>query len=58
MRTVEIKSNKRGDYVETICKCGCGLIIRTKLQKYISLEHYGKAISEMNKQKRLGNNKC
>ena len=55
IRTTEIKKlrNSREEFVETPCKCGCGMMVRTSIQPYLSHAHYGKHLSQKNKAKRL-----
>lgn len=52
MMETTIKKTANYDFVETPCQCGCGISVRTKLQKYLNAEHYGKGLSKKNEVKR------
>lgn len=53
--TAEIKKlrNSRGEFIETPCKCGCGMMVRTLIQPYLSHAHYGTHLSQKNRAKKL-----
>ncbi|MCS7054087.1 MAG: hypothetical protein NZM09_10195 [Ignavibacterium sp.] len=43
---VEIKKDKGNNYVETPCQCGCGIMIRTMVRKFLNSKHYGKTMKK------------
>lgn len=53
MKTVIVSRCGGDDFVEWPCRCGCGKLVTTKLNKYVDIKHYGKASSELNKLKKL-----